>query len=142
MRGDGQALVDPANDRVGEAFDVQYQPPASEEAGSGVDVDIEKPVTGDEKQDLAYTSSAIGMHTDNPYRYPTPDYQLLHAIEHCSCEGSANRTAGAVNCPECSVINYFADGPFVHGCGLLATPRCVYGRMASHVGSQFLFLRL
>ena len=25
------------------------------------------------------------MHTDNPYRYPTPDYQLLHAIEQCSC---------------------------------------------------------
>ena len=37
------------------------------------------------KKDLAYTPFPIGMHTDNPYRDPTPDFQLLHAIEQCSC---------------------------------------------------------
>jgi gamma-butyrobetaine dioxygenase len=39
----------------------------------------------------------IGMHTDNPYREPCPDYQLLHAIEHCSG-------------PDCYVHNTFVDG--------------------------------
>ena len=39
----------------------------------------------------------IGMHTDNPYREPCPDYQLLHAIEHCSG-------------PDCFVHNTFVDG--------------------------------
>ncbi len=29
---------------------------------------------------LAYTSLALGVHTDNPYRDPTPGYQLLHCL--------------------------------------------------------------
>jgi hypothetical protein len=43
---------------------------------------------GPGKKDLAYSGKAIGMHTDNAYRYPTPDYQLLHAIE-VWCDSSA-----------------------------------------------------
>ncbi|CAE7320000.1 unnamed protein product [Symbiodinium sp. KB8] len=58
---------------------------------------------GSVKRDLAYTPRAIGFHTDNPYRSPTPDFQLLHAVEHCFCEDK-------VPCPECSVINYLVDG--------------------------------
>ncbi|KAJ8603643.1 hypothetical protein CTAYLR_007579 [Chrysophaeum taylorii] len=54
------------------------------------------------KRDLAYTPKAIGMHTDNPYRYPTPDFQLLHAIDQCECE--------VFPCDECTVRNYFVDG--------------------------------
>jgi gamma-butyrobetaine dioxygenase len=30
---------------------------------------------------LAYTAAALGVHTDNPYRDPTPGYQLLHCLE-------------------------------------------------------------
>ena len=30
---------------------------------------------------LAYTSVALGVHTDNPYRDPTPGLQLLHCLE-------------------------------------------------------------
>ena len=37
-------------------------------------------------KDLAYTGSPIGFHTDNPYREPVPDFQLLHAIEHCTVD--------------------------------------------------------
>jgi gamma-butyrobetaine dioxygenase len=29
---------------------------------------------------LAYTGMALGVHTDNPYRDPTPGYQLLHCL--------------------------------------------------------------
>jgi gamma-butyrobetaine dioxygenase len=29
---------------------------------------------------LAYTGLALGVHTDNPYRDPTPGYQLLHCL--------------------------------------------------------------
>lgn len=29
---------------------------------------------------LAYTALALGVHTDNPYRDPTPGYQLLHCL--------------------------------------------------------------
>lgn len=54
------------------------------------------------KRDLAYTPQAIGMHTDNPYRYPTPDFQLLHVIEQCECD--------EYPCEECYVHNYFVDG--------------------------------
>ncbi|CAJ1384302.1 unnamed protein product [Effrenium voratum] len=58
------------------------------------------------KQDLAYTGKAIGLHTDNPYRDPTPDFQLLHALEHCSCNGKAP-------CDGCSVLNYIVDGFYI-----------------------------
>jgi gamma-butyrobetaine dioxygenase len=30
---------------------------------------------------LAFTSAALGVHTDNPYRDPTPGLQLLHCLE-------------------------------------------------------------
>jgi len=30
---------------------------------------------------LAYTAAALGVHTDNPYRDPTPGLQLLHCLE-------------------------------------------------------------
>jgi len=52
------------------------------------------------RKDLAYSSHAIGMHIDSPYRIDTPPaYQLLHAMEHCSKED-----------PECQVHNQFVDG--------------------------------
>ncbi|CAE7442076.1 unnamed protein product [Symbiodinium sp. CCMP2456] len=71
-------------------FNVRTKPDASQVGGSV-------------KRDLAYTPRAIGFHTDNPYRSPTPDFQLLHAVEHCFCKDK-------VPCPECSVINYLVDG--------------------------------
>ncbi|CAE7591767.1 unnamed protein product, partial [Symbiodinium necroappetens] len=71
-------------------FNVRTKPDASQAGGSV-------------KRDLAYTPRAIGFHADNPYRSPTPDFQLLHAVEHCFCEDK-------VPCPECSVINYLVDG--------------------------------
>eukprot|EP00434_Breviolum_minutum_P033287 symbB.v1.2.029451.t1/scaffold3186.1/size61749/4 len=61
---------------------------------------------GAAKRDLAYTPRAIGFHTDNPYRDPTPDFQLLHALEHCSCENE-------VPCEACSVLNYLVDGFYI-----------------------------
>ena len=64
-----------------------------------------------DKEDLAYSASAIGMHTDNAYRDPTPDFQLLHAIDHCTCPaGTDLASSPAVNCAECTVFNTFADG--------------------------------
>eukprot|EP00439_Symbiodinium_sp_Y106_P083500 s211_g23.t1 len=71
-------------------FNVRTKPDVSQAGGSV-------------KRDLAYTPRAIGFHTDNPYRSPTPDFQLLHAVEHCFCKDK-------VPCPECSVINYLVDG--------------------------------
>ena len=79
----------------GETFDVKYM---MEESSSSA----EKA----QKQDLAYTGKGIGMHTDNPYRYPTPDFQLLHAIEHCSCDTSAPSYTSTHNCDECRTTNY------------------------------------
>jgi hypothetical protein len=64
----------------------------------------------DDRKDLAYTGKAIHMHTDNAYRYPTPDYQLLHAIEHCSCDMDAVNYTDTHNCAECSIFNTFTDG--------------------------------
>src|SRR6185437_15241239 len=32
-------------------------------------------------QNLAYTAMALGNHTDNPYRDPVPQLQLLHCLE-------------------------------------------------------------
>lgn len=49
--------------------------------GSGGDNGIDP----DDFADLAYTPKLIGMHTDNPYRVPTPAIQLLHAIDQCWC---------------------------------------------------------
>eukprot|EP00913_Durusdinium_trenchii_P028977 g27170.t1 len=60
---------------------------------------------GATKRDLAYTPRAIGFHTDNPYRDPTPDFQLLHALEHCSCQTAP--------CESCSVLNYLVDGFYI-----------------------------
>ena len=37
-------------------------------------------------EDLAYSNQALGPHTDNPYRFPAPGTQILHAIEN-DCEG-------------------------------------------------------
>lgn len=59
------------------------------------------------KKDLAYTPLAIGMHTDNPYRDPMPDFQMLHQIEGCECE------MGVDFCEDCHVENLFVDGFFV-----------------------------
>jgi gamma-butyrobetaine dioxygenase len=59
------------------------------------------------KFDLAYTPQPIGFHTDNPYRSPTPDIQLLHAIDHCEC------AEGHAPCDECSVMNYMVDGFYI-----------------------------
>ena len=64
-------------------------------------------VGGAAKRDLAYSPNSIRMHTDNPYRYPTPDIQLLHAIEHCSC---GPQPGSSFPCDECSVVNSFVDG--------------------------------
>ena len=55
------------------------------------------------KKDLAYSSKSIGMHLDNVYRDPMPDFQLLHALQHCECE------ADEIGCSTCSVTNQFAD---------------------------------
>uniref|UniRef100_A0A7S3K3K2 TauD/TfdA-like domain-containing protein n=1 Tax=Aureoumbra lagunensis TaxID=44058 RepID=A0A7S3K3K2_9STRA len=72
-----------------------------------LDSTIEHDAPPDEtKRDLAYTNKAIHLHTDNPYRYPTPDFQLLHAIEQCECN-DFNKEAP---CNECTVLNYFVDG--------------------------------
>ncbi|KAH8068902.1 gamma-butyrobetaine dioxygenase [Aureococcus anophagefferens] len=97
----------------GEQFNVRSEPDLLQASGA--------------KFDLAYTAKAIGQHTDNPYRYPsrgpasrgavfcpetfffrrTPDFQLLHAIEQCSCEQDHGVPAP---CDGCTVMNYFADG--------------------------------
>ncbi|NRA45424.1 MAG: TauD/TfdA family dioxygenase [Oligoflexales bacterium] len=45
---------------------------------------LEKP--NSEKEDLAYTNQALSPHTDNPYRFPAPGTQILHALEN-ECEG-------------------------------------------------------
>jgi len=58
-------------------------------------------------KDLAYTPQAIGFHVDNPYRDQIPSFQLLHAIEHCTCPD------GLGPCPTCSVVNYAVDGWYV-----------------------------
>mmetsp|Transcript_71940 Transcript_71940/g.153775 ORF Transcript_71940/g.153775 Transcript_71940/m.153775 type:complete len:464 (-) Transcript_71940:41-1432(-) len=64
-------------------------------------------VQGGPKKDLAYTPKPIGFHTDNPYRWPTPDFQLLHAIDHCECPD------GEAPCEACQVMNYMVDGFFI-----------------------------
>lgn len=68
--------------------------------------DAEQIGSGGAKKDLAYTPNPIGFHTDNPYRWPTPDFQLLHAIDHCTCPDAAP-------CAECSVLNYMVDGYYI-----------------------------
>ena len=41
-------------------------------------------------KDLAYTSSALSPHVDNPYRNPNPGFQLLHALENkCTVTGGS-----------------------------------------------------
>lgn len=39
------------------------------------------------RNDLAYTSVALGPHTDNPYRDPVPGIQLLHCLENQTSGG-------------------------------------------------------
>jgi len=55
-------------------------------------------------KDLAYTTKAIGLHTDNSFRHPAPAFSLLHAMEHCTCGDKE------APCEECSVLNYMVDG--------------------------------
>jgi [2-(trimethylamino)ethyl]phosphonate dioxygenase len=38
-------------------------------------------VSVEQPQNLAYTAMALGNHTDNPYRDPVPQLQLLHCLE-------------------------------------------------------------
>lgn len=59
------------------------------------------------KKDLAYTSKSIGLHTDNPYRDPMPDIQLLHQIDGCFCPGDS------YPCEACGTENTFSDGAAV-----------------------------
>lgn len=76
-----------------------------------------KPAPDGDKKDLAYGGSAIGMHTDNCYRDPTPSFQLLHAIRHCECDPEKDDPRHVVvdgkNCSACTVFNTFTDGFFV-----------------------------
>ena len=44
-------------------------------------------------------------------RDPTPDFQLMHALDHCECD-PANLVDGK-NCLECTVFNTFTDGKYV-----------------------------
>eukprot|EP00933_Yihiella_yeosuensis_P014070 TRINITY_DN12753_c0_g1_i1.p1 TRINITY_DN12753_c0_g1~~TRINITY_DN12753_c0_g1_i1.p1 ORF type:complete len:436 (+),score=79.08 TRINITY_DN12753_c0_g1_i1:55-1362(+) len=88
----GQSLSTLRDTNWGNCFNVRTKPDA--ESASTV------------MKDLAYTPKAIGLHTDNPYRWPTPDFQLLHAIDHCVCEGEAP-------CAECSVMNFKVDGYYI-----------------------------
>eukprot|EP00445_Apocalathium_hangoei_P069722 CAMPEP_0204144498 /NCGR_PEP_ID=MMETSP0361-20130328/21084_1 /ASSEMBLY_ACC=CAM_ASM_000343 /TAXON_ID=268821 /ORGANISM="Scrippsiella Hangoei, Strain SHTV-5" /LENGTH=330 /DNA_ID=CAMNT_0051098445 /DNA_START=48 /DNA_END=1037 /DNA_ORIENTATION=+ len=69
--------------------------------------DEAKKVDEGAQMDLAYTPKPIGFHTDNPYRWPTPDFQLLHAIEHCSCPD------GDAPCHGCQVMNYMVDAYYI-----------------------------
>jgi gamma-butyrobetaine dioxygenase len=68
---------------------------------------IDSRLQGGPKKDLAYTPKPIGFHTDNPYRWPTPDFQLLHAIDHCECPD------GEAPCEKCQVMNYMVDGYYI-----------------------------
>src|SRR6185312_16314152 len=40
-------------------------------------------------QNLAFTAMALGNHTDNPYRDPVPQLQLLHCLEAASDGGES-----------------------------------------------------
>ena len=44
--------------------------------------------------DLAYTSYALSLHTDNPYRKPIPGIQILHCIKNDSLGGNSTLTDG------------------------------------------------
>lgn len=80
----------------GPCFNVRTKPDADQSNKSG-----------GPKLDLAYTPRPIGFHTDNPYRFPCPDFQLLHALEHCTCP------PGEAPCEGCSVMNYLVDGLYI-----------------------------
>jgi len=82
----------------GACFNVRTRP---DEALAGGDAGLGA------KKDLAYTPKPIGFHTDNPYRWPTPDFQLLHAIEHCTCPD------GHAPCDGCQVMNFMVDGFYI-----------------------------
>mmetsp|Transcript_31361 Transcript_31361/g.63654 ORF Transcript_31361/g.63654 Transcript_31361/m.63654 type:complete len:514 (-) Transcript_31361:46-1587(-) len=97
----------------GSQFEVRVAPPTPQtnprdQSGDLVLNEISEPEDGlgDELKDLAYTPKSIGMHTDNPYRNPTPKYQLLHVIDQCSCEAVGEEAP----CAACTVVNSFVDG--------------------------------
>lgn len=52
----------------------------------------------------SYTPKGIGLHTDNPYRDPMPDFQLLHQIDGCECPNDRYPCP-----PKCNVPNQFVD---------------------------------
>mmetsp|Transcript_18320 Transcript_18320/g.48354 ORF Transcript_18320/g.48354 Transcript_18320/m.48354 type:complete len:675 (-) Transcript_18320:108-2132(-) len=86
----------------GLTFNVRAQPDVQPAAGNA---------TTATKFDLAYTSGRIGLHTDNPYRDPMPDFQLLHQIDGCDCAGQSDARGRPLSvCEDCRVENYFADG--------------------------------
>ena len=41
------------------------------------------------KKDIAYTAEGLPPHVDNPYRDPSPMFQLLHTLEN-DCELGKN----------------------------------------------------
>ena len=46
-------------------------------------------VSVEEPQNLAFTPLALGNHTDNPYRDPVPQLQLLHCLEAAGAGGES-----------------------------------------------------
>jgi gamma-butyrobetaine hydroxylase len=46
-------------------------------------------VSVEEPQNLAFTALALGNHTDNPYRDPVPQLQLLHCLETAGAGGES-----------------------------------------------------
>mmetsp|Transcript_55009 Transcript_55009/g.178807 ORF Transcript_55009/g.178807 Transcript_55009/m.178807 type:complete len:445 (+) Transcript_55009:138-1472(+) len=91
----GQMLTTLRATNWGSCFNVRTKPDEAKKADEG------------EQMDLAYTPKPIGFHTDNPYRWPTPDFQALHAIEHCSCPD------GEAPCEGCQVMNYMVDAYYI-----------------------------
>jgi gamma-butyrobetaine hydroxylase len=46
-------------------------------------------VSVEQPQNLAFTAMALGNHTDNPYRDPVPQLQLLHCLEAADAGGES-----------------------------------------------------
>jgi gamma-butyrobetaine dioxygenase len=46
-------------------------------------------VSVEQPQNLAFTALALGNHTDNPYRDPVPQLQLLHCLEAADAGGES-----------------------------------------------------
>lgn len=95
----------------GKTFDVKYNPPAKAAAKVNEEAQSNNSKDNNEgRADLAYSGHYIGMHTDNPYRNPMPDFQLLHAIDHCTCDMNKPGYEETKNCEECRTQNFFVDG--------------------------------